>query len=98
MRRSVRLCARQGRRTAMRHVSARRCATGSSSCAWSGKTCRPCENRIYMRYRLLASVFAVCLVAMGQSLSVEKLVAFLHSSQQMIKDGKMTDRELAGYL
>jgi hypothetical protein len=51
-----------------------------------------------MRYRLLASVFAVCLVAMGQSLSVEKLVAFLHSSQQLIKEGKMTDRELAGYL
>jgi hypothetical protein len=29
---------------------------------------------------------------------VEKLVAFLHSSQQLIKEGKMTDRELAGYL
>jgi hypothetical protein len=51
-----------------------------------------------MYYRLLASVFAVCLVATGQSLSVEKLVAFLHSSQQLIKEGKMTDRELAGYL
>jgi hypothetical protein len=51
-----------------------------------------------MRYRLLASVFAVCLVAMGQSLSVDKLVAFLQSSQKLIKEGKMTDRELAGYL
>jgi len=51
-----------------------------------------------MRYRLLASVFAVCLVAMGQSLSVEKLLAFLQSSEKLIKEGKMTDRELAGYL
>jgi len=51
-----------------------------------------------MRARLLAAVFAVCSVAMGQSLSVEKLVAFLNSSQKLIKDGKMTDRELANYL
>lgn len=48
--------------------------------------------------RLLAAVFAVCLTAMGQSLTVEKLVSFLQSSQKMIKDGKMTDRELAKYL
>src|SRR5947209_13752756 len=51
-----------------------------------------------MRYRLLAAVFACCLVAMGQSLSVDKLVAFLQSSQKLIKEGKMTDRELASYL
>src|SRR5262245_3212149 len=56
-----------------------------------------CENRI-MRVRLLAAVFAVCSVAMGQSLSVEKLLAFLNSSQKLIKEGKMTDRELASYL
>jgi hypothetical protein len=51
-----------------------------------------------MRSRLLAAVFAVCFAAMGQSLSVDKLVAFLQSSQKLIKEGKMTDRELAGYL
>ena len=51
-----------------------------------------------MRFRLLAAVFAVCLTAMGQSLTVEKLVSFLQSSEKMIKEGKMTDRELAAYL
>src|SRR5689334_23241532 len=51
-----------------------------------------------MRFRLLAAVFAVSSVAMGQSLSVDKLVAFLQSSAKMIKDGKMTDREVARYL
>jgi hypothetical protein len=51
-----------------------------------------------MRSRLAAAVFAVCLTAMGQSLTVEKLVSFLESSQKMIKQGKMTDRELANYL
>jgi hypothetical protein len=51
-----------------------------------------------MLYRLSAAIFAVCLAAMGQSLSVEKLIAFLHSSEKLIKEGKMTDRELAGYL
>src|SRR5579884_1580864 len=51
-----------------------------------------------MRYRLLAAVFAVCLTAMGQSLTVEKLVSFLQSSQKMIKEGKMTDKELANFL
>jgi hypothetical protein len=51
-----------------------------------------------MGSRLLAAVLAVCFSAMGQSLSVDKLSAFLESSQKMIKEGKMTDRELAGYL
>jgi hypothetical protein len=51
-----------------------------------------------MRFRLLAAVFAVCFVAMGQSLSVDKLIAFLQSSQKLIKEGKMSDRELASYL
>src|SRR4051812_9069268 len=51
-----------------------------------------------MRSRLLAAVLAVCFTAMGQSLSVDKLLAFLTSSQKLIKEGKMTDRELAGYL
>jgi hypothetical protein len=51
-----------------------------------------------MRYRLLAAFFAVCLAAMGQALSVEKLVSFLQSSEKLIAEGKMTDRELAKYL
>ncbi|HLK67510.1 MAG TPA: hypothetical protein VKU19_28935 [Bryobacteraceae bacterium] len=51
-----------------------------------------------MRYRLLAAVFAACLVATGQSLSVEKLVAFLQSSEKLIAEGKMTDRDLGIYL
>ena len=51
-----------------------------------------------MGYRLLAAVFATCLVAMGQSLTVEKLLAFLQSSEKLIAEGKMTDRDLANYL
>jgi hypothetical protein len=51
-----------------------------------------------MLYRLSAAVLAVCLAAMGQSLSVEKLISFLQSSEKLIKEGKMTDKELAGYL
>jgi len=51
-----------------------------------------------MLYRLSAAVLAVCLAAMGQSLSVEKLLSFLQSSEKLIKEGKMTDKELAGYL
>ncbi len=51
-----------------------------------------------MRYRLLAAVFAVCLVANGQTMSLEKLVAFLKSSQDFLRDGRMSDRELARYL
>src|SRR5579872_5302185 len=51
-----------------------------------------------MRYRLMAAFFAVCLAAMGQALSVEKLVAFLQSSEKLIAQGKMSDRELAKYL
>src|SRR3954468_12394846 len=53
---------------------------------------------VTMGFRLLAAVFAFSLAAMGQSLSVDKLVAFLQSSQKLIKEGKMTDRELASYL
>ncbi len=51
-----------------------------------------------MRYRLLAAVFAVCLVANGQTMTLEKLVSFLKSSQDFLKDGRMNDRELAKYL
>lgn len=51
-----------------------------------------------MRYRLLAAVFAVCLTASGQTMSLEKMVTFLKSSQDFLKDGRMSDRELARYL
>jgi len=43
-------------------------------------------------------MFAVALVATGQTLTVEKLVSFIESSQKIIAEGKMTDRELANYL
>jgi len=51
-----------------------------------------------MGSRLLAAFFAVSLAAMGQALSVEKLVSFLQSSEKLISEGKITDRELAKYL
>lgn len=51
-----------------------------------------------MRYRLLAAVFAVCLAAMAETLSVDKLFAFIQSSAQLIKDGKQTDKETADLL
>ena len=51
-----------------------------------------------MRYRLLAAVFAVCLVATAQTLSVEELASFIRSSAQLIKEGKQTDSEVAKFL
>ncbi len=51
-----------------------------------------------MRCTLLAAFFAVCLAATAQSLSIEKLVAFIQSSEKLISEGKMTDRELANFL
>jgi hypothetical protein len=51
-----------------------------------------------MRYRLLAAVFAVSLAATAQTLSVPQLVSFIQSSEQLIKEGKQTDTELARYL
>jgi len=51
-----------------------------------------------MRYRLLAAVFAVSLAATAQTLSVRELVSFLQSSEQLIKEGKQTDGEVAKYL
>jgi hypothetical protein len=53
-----------------------------------------------MRLRVLAVVFAACCLALGQtqSLSVEKLVAFVQSSQKLIQEGKMTDRDVANFL
>ena len=51
-----------------------------------------------MRYRLLAGVLAVCLVAAAQTLSLRELVSFVQSSEKLIKEGKQTDAELAKYL
>jgi hypothetical protein len=52
-----------------------------------------------MRLRLLAAVFAVSLAATAQTpMSVEELYSTVQSSQQRIKEGKMTDRELASFL
>jgi len=51
-----------------------------------------------MRYRLLAAVFAVCLAATAQTLSVRELTGFIQSSGQLIKEGKQTDSEVAKYL
>ena len=51
-----------------------------------------------MRYRLLAGVFAFCLVAAGQTLSLRELVSFVQSSEKLIKEGKQTDSELAKFL
>jgi hypothetical protein len=51
-----------------------------------------------MRYRLLAGVLAVCLVAAAQTLNLRELVGFVQSSEQLIKEGKQTDAEVAKYL
>jgi hypothetical protein len=51
-----------------------------------------------MRYRLLAGVFAFCLVAAAQTLSLRELVGFVQSSEKLIKEGKQTDAEVAKYL
>jgi len=53
-----------------------------------------------MRLRTLAAVFAACLIALGQSqsLSLAQLLSFIQSSQKMITEGKMTDREVAKFL
>ena len=51
-----------------------------------------------MASRLLAIVFAVCLAASAQTMSVEKLRQFLESNVDMIRQGKSSDRELAAFL
>jgi hypothetical protein len=49
-----------------------------------------------VRSRLLACVVAVCFMAAGrQSMTVEKLVSFVKSQLQFIKEKKGTDKELA---
>ena len=51
-----------------------------------------------MRYRLLAAVFAISLAATAQTLSVRQLIGFVQSSEQLIREGKQTDSEVAKYL
>jgi hypothetical protein len=51
-----------------------------------------------MRYRLLAAVLVVSLAATAQTLSVRQLIGFIQSSEQLIKEGKQTDGEVAKYL
>ena len=47
---------------------------------------------------VLVVLLAFSLSVFAENLSVAKLVQFLDSSQTFIKEGKMTDKELAGYL
>jgi hypothetical protein len=51
-----------------------------------------------MGSRLVAAVLALCLAASAQTLSIAKLRQFLESSAPMIKQGTMSDRELAAFL
>jgi hypothetical protein len=51
-----------------------------------------------MSYRLLAAVFAFSLAATAQTLSVQELASFIQSSEQLIKEGKQTDSEVAKFL
>src|ERR1039458_1064889 len=52
-----------------------------------------------MHRRLLACLLAVVFVAMGQqSITVQKLIEFVRSQQQLIKEKKGTDKELAASL
>ncbi|HWB82979.1 MAG TPA: hypothetical protein VG675_02480 [Bryobacteraceae bacterium] len=47
-----------------------------------------------MRYRLLAALFAGCLAATAQTLSVNQLISFIKSSIEL----KQSDKEVAGFL
>src|ERR1700761_4194593 len=55
----------------------------------------------YMRSRMLTCLLVVSVAAWGQNnrMSVEKLVAFVQSSEKIIKEEKtMTDKQLADFL
>src|ERR1019366_9176311 len=58
-----------------------------------------CENRD-MRYRLLAGLLALGALAVGQAkpLTIQDLIAFVKNNQQLIKEGKSTDKETAKWL
>ena len=51
-----------------------------------------------MGIRILAAVFAVCLTAMGQTLTIDKLVSFVESEARLIQQGKETDHNAAKFL
>jgi len=51
-----------------------------------------------MGSRLMAAVFALCLAASAQTMSIAKLREFLASNVEMIKKGTSNDKELAAYL
>jgi len=54
-----------------------------------------------MPWRLLSCLFAICVVALGQTAkrySIQELVTFVKSQQQQIKERKSTDRETAKFL
>jgi hypothetical protein len=53
-----------------------------------------------MRYRLLACLLAIGALAMSQTkpLTVQELIAFVKNNQQLIKEGKSTDKETAKWL
>ncbi|MGD0499414.1 MAG: hypothetical protein ABSC23_13365 [Bryobacteraceae bacterium] len=51
------------------------------------------------RFRILAVVLALCVAGAAEiGMTVEQLFAFIQSSVQIIKEGKMTDKALADYL
>ncbi len=51
-----------------------------------------------MGTRILAAVFAVCLTAMGQTLTIDKLTSFVESEARLIQQGKETDHNAARFL
>jgi hypothetical protein len=51
-----------------------------------------------MRSRLLASIFVLCVVAFGQTLTVEQLIAFVKNQQELIKEHRSYDGETARFL
>src|SRR6202050_3511827 len=50
-----------------------------------------------MRKRILACVVVFCSSALAQTLTVEKLAEFIHSSTHEMK-GKQSDTEIAGFI
>src|ERR1041385_7884561 len=51
-----------------------------------------------MHYRLVAAFFAICAISLGQTMSVAKLLSFLQSSEKIMAEGKMTDKEIADFV
>ncbi len=53
---------------------------------------------MYMRSRLVAAVFAYCLVATAQTMTVAQLTQFIRSSKDFIAKKQMSDKQVAEYL